>query len=134
MTYGKHTLTLRSVNRLAAVAELRESDVDPDPLKQFRRWYADADGAEIRAPQAMALATATPDGTPSVRMVLLKSADERGLTFGTNRGSRKGTGLADNPRAAVTFHWVVLHRQVRAAGRVERLSDDESDAIWNARP
>jgi pyridoxamine 5'-phosphate oxidase len=117
----------------AAMADLDERDAAPDPLEQFRRWFADARASE-RQPDAMALATASPDGSPSVRMVLVKSYDERGLSFGTNFGSQKGRELESNPRAAVTFHWVELHRQVRASGRVERCSDEESDAIWAARP
>jgi len=116
------------------VAELRESDVDPDPLKQFRRWYADADGAEIRAPQAMALATATPDGAPSVRMVLLKSADERGFVFFTGYVSRKACELDANPHAALLFHWEPLGRQVRVEGHVERVAEQESDAYFSTRP
>jgi pyridoxamine 5'-phosphate oxidase len=112
---------------------LHERDVVADPVEQFRAWFGDAQKSE-RQPDAMALATATGAGVPSVRMVLLKSADERGLTFGTNFGSRKGAELDDNPLAAVTFHWVTLHRQVRAEGRVEHCTDAESDAIWNARP
>ena len=134
MTYGKHTLTLPTVNSLAAVAELRESDVDPDPLKQFHSWYADAEGAEIRAPQAMALATATPDGAPSVRMVLLKSADERGFVFFTGYVSRKAGELDANPRAALLFHWEPLGRQVRVEGHVERVAEQESDAYFSTRP
>jgi pyridoxamine 5'-phosphate oxidase len=112
---------------------LHERDVAADPVEQFHAWFAEAQDTE-RQPDAMALATATRDGAPSVRMVLVKSADARGLAFGTNFESRKGRELDDNPRAAVTFHWVTLHRQVRAEGRVQRLPDDESDAMWNARP
>jgi pyridoxamine 5'-phosphate oxidase len=112
---------------------LHERDVAADPMEQFRAWFAEAEGAE-RQPDAMALATAQPDGKPSVRMVLLKSVDERGLVFATNVESRKGSELLGNPWAAVTFHWVTLHRQVRAEGPVERVAREESDAIWNARP
>jgi pyridoxamine 5'-phosphate oxidase len=116
------------------VAELRESDVDRDPLKQFHRWYADAEGAEIRAPQAMALATATPDAAPSVRMVLLKNADERGFVFFTGYVSRKAGELDANPRAALLFHWEPLGRQVRVEGHVERVAEQESDAYFATRP
>lgn len=112
---------------------LHERDVAADPVEQFRAWFAEAEAGE-RQPDAMALATATRDGSPSVRMVLLKSVDARGLVFGTNSDSRKGAELDDNPRAALAFQWVGLHRQVRAEGRVERCTDEESDAIWNARP
>jgi len=110
-----------------------ERDLAVDPLDRFRAWFEKAKRSE-RQPDAMALATATPDGVPSVRMVLLKSADERGLVFATNFDSRKGRELGANPHAAVTFHWVTLHRAVRVEGRVERCSEAESDAIWNARP
>ncbi|MFL5797329.1 MAG: pyridoxamine 5'-phosphate oxidase [Actinomycetota bacterium] len=115
------------------VNSLIEGEVAADPLEQFRRWFAEARRAE-RQPDAMALATASPDAAPSVRMVLVKSFDGRGLTFGTNFGSQKARELEANPRAAVAFHWVDLHRQVRVAGRIERCSEEESEAIWNERP
>ena len=112
---------------------LHERDVAADPVEQFSKWFGEAKERE-RQRDAMALATATRDGVPSVRMVLVKSVDERGLVFATNFDSRKGGELDDNPRAAVTFHWVSLHRAVRVEGRVERCTDAESDAIWKARP
>jgi pyridoxamine 5'-phosphate oxidase len=112
---------------------LLETDVADDPLVQFQRWLAEA-GETVRAPEAMALATADGDGAPSVRMVLLKGADERGFVFFTGYESRKGRDLAANPRAALLFHWDPLGRQVRVAGPVERLSDDESDAYFATRP
>jgi pyridoxamine 5'-phosphate oxidase len=102
------------------------SRYSPDPLKQFRRWFDEA-GTE-----AVALATATADGAPSVRIVLLKGADERGFTFFTNYESRKGRELAENPRAALLFHWP--DRQVRIEGSVERVSAQESDEYWATRP
>jgi len=113
---------------------LREADVASDPLEQFRRWYADAEQAGIRAPQAMALATAQADGAPSVRMVLLKGADENGFVFFTGYGSRKGAELDANPRAALLFYWDPLGRQVRVEGRVERVTPAESDAYFATRP
>ena len=116
------------------MSELRESAVDPDPLEQFRRWYAEAEGAEIRAPQAMALATSTADGAPSVRMVLLKGADQRGFVFFTGYVSRKAGELDANPRAALLFHWDALGRQVRVEGHVERVAGQESDAYFATRP
>jgi pyridoxamine 5'-phosphate oxidase len=112
---------------------LNERDLAADPVEQFRRWFTEAREAE-RQPDAMALATATPDGAPSVRMVLVKTFDHRGLTFATNYESQKGRELEANPRAAAAFHWVALHRQVRVNGRIDRCSEEESDAIWNARP
>jgi pyridoxamine 5'-phosphate oxidase len=112
---------------------LLETDVDRDPLVQFLRWLDDA-GEAVRAPEAMALATADGDGAPSVRMVLLKHADERGLVFFSGYESRKGRDLAANPRAALLFHWDPLGRQVRIAGPVERLGAEESDAYFATRP
>ena len=114
--------------------ELRKSSVDPDPLEQFRRWYGEAGEAGIKAPQAMALATAAADGAPSVRMVLLKGADEDGFVFFTGYVSRKAAELDANPRAALLFHWDALGRQVRIEGRVERVAGQESDAYFATRP
>jgi len=113
---------------------LLESDVDPDPLEQFRRWYAEAEQAGIRAPHAVALASATSDGAPSLRMVLLKGADEQGFVFFTGYVSRKGAELDENPRAALLFYWAPLGRQVRIEGTVERISAAESDAYFATRP
>jgi pyridoxamine 5'-phosphate oxidase len=100
-----------------------------DPLTRFRGWYA---AAGVDVPEAMALATASADGAPSVRMVLLKQADERGFVFFTNYESRKGRDLAENPRAALLFHWP--GRQVRVEGGVSPLAPEESDAYWATRP
>jgi pyridoxamine 5'-phosphate oxidase len=113
---------------------LLEAEVDPDPLRQFQRWYADAELAGIRVPNAMALATSTPDGAPSVRMVLLKDADEGGFVFFTGYVSRKAGELASNPRAALLFYWDELGRQVRIEGSVERVAQEESDAYFATRP
>jgi pyridoxamine 5'-phosphate oxidase len=113
---------------------LREADVDRDPLQQFRRWYAEAGAAAIRAPHAMALATASATGRPSVRMVLLKGVDESGFVFFTGYVSRKGAELEENPRAALLFYWDPLGRQVRVEGRVERVGAEESDAYFATRP
>lgn len=99
-----------------------------DPLEQYRRWAAEA-AVDV---QAVALATATSDGAPSLRMVLLKEADERGFVFFTNYGSRKARELAENPRAALLVHWP--GRQVRVEGEVERLPSGDSDAYWSTRP
>jgi pyridoxamine 5'-phosphate oxidase len=111
------------------VSELHEEDVAAEPLEQFRRWFGEA-GEDNR----MALSTAAPDGPPSVRMVLLKGADEDGFVFFTGYGSRKGNELDANPRAALLFHWPSLGRQVRVEGAVERVSEDESDAYFATRP
>ena len=113
---------------------LDETAVDPDPLRQFAAWFEEAGAAGVRAPEAMALATATSDGRPSVRMVLLKGFDERGFVFFTGYESRKGAELAANPRAALLFHWDALGRQVRIEGPVERVSEGEADAYFRSRP
>ena len=110
-----------------------ERDLDPDPLRQFERWFAAAGEADVEVPEAMALATATADGRPSARMVLLKRADESGFAFHTNYESRKGEELAANPQAALLFHWRPLGRQVRVEGRVERVSPHESEAYFRTR-
>jgi pyridoxamine 5'-phosphate oxidase len=113
---------------------LDEAELDPDPLRQFAAWFEEAGAAGMRAPEAMALATATPDGRPSVRMVLLKGFDERGFVFFTGYESRKGAELAANPRAALLFYWDPLGRQVRIEGAVERVEEAESDAYFASRP
>ena len=114
-------------------AELRRADLASDPLEQFRSWFAEA-GATLEMPEAVALATATPGGAPSVRMVLLKGFDERGLVFFSHYTSRKGRELEANPQAALLFHWSPLGRQVRVEGRVEHVSGEESDAYFATRP
>jgi pyridoxamine 5'-phosphate oxidase len=111
-----------------------ERDLDRDPLRQFERWFAEAREAGLAAPEAMTLATATADGRPSARMVLLKAADERGFGFHTNYESRKGTELAANPHAALLFWWQPLGRQVRVEGLVARVPAPESEAYFRTRP
>jgi pyridoxamine 5'-phosphate oxidase len=113
-------------------AELRRADLAADPLEQFRNWFAEAKAA-VDVPEAMALATATPEGAPSARMVLLKGFNEDGLVFYSHYTSRKGVELEANPQAAVLFHWRPLGRQVRAEGRVERVSGTESDRYFATR-
>jgi pyridoxamine 5'-phosphate oxidase len=113
---------------------LREEDVDPDPFRQFAAWFAEAGSAGVRAPEAAAVATATTDGAPSLRMVLVKQADEQGFVFFTNYESRKGQELAINPRAALLFHWDPLGRQVRIGGQVEPISAAETSAYVRSRP
>jgi pyridoxamine 5'-phosphate oxidase len=112
---------------------LDERDLDPDPLTVFRRWFDEATAAGAFEPEATALATATPDGRPSARMVLAKDVDERGLAFYTNYASRKGGELEANPRAALLFHWPVLGRQVRVEGVVERLPREDSERYARGR-
>jgi pyridoxamine 5'-phosphate oxidase len=104
-----------------------------NPLEAVRDWYEAAVAAGVPEPEAMALATAAPDGAPSVRFVLLRGIDERGIRFYTNYESRKGRELAANPRAAVSLYWHALHRAIRLEGPVERLSADESDEYFDRR-
>lgn len=104
-----------------------------DPIGLFREWFAEAQKSEPNDPNAMTLASATPAGRPSARMVLLKDADERGFTFFTNYESRKGQELLANPQGALLFHWKSLRRQVRAVGRIETVSDAEADAYFASR-
>jgi pyridoxamine 5'-phosphate oxidase len=113
---------------------LRRSDLADDPLEQFVRWYREAEQTGLRYPNAMALATATRDGRPSLRIVLLRQADERGFVFYTNLESRKGREIAENPRAALLFYWEPLERQVRIEGPVELVSSTEGDAYFATRP
>jgi pyridoxamine 5'-phosphate oxidase len=109
---------------------LDERELLPDPLAQFAAWFGEAPGVR----EAMAFATADPSGAPSLRMVLLKGFDERGFTFHTNYGSRKGRELAANPQAALLFYWRELGRQVRIEGTVERTSREDSEAYYRTRP
>jgi pyridoxamine 5'-phosphate oxidase len=111
-----------------------EHDLDPNPMRQFAVWYAEAQAAGLAQPDAAALATATGDGLPSVRMVLLKGYDDRGFVFYTNHASRKGNELVANPHAALVLYWQPLSRQVRIEGRSERIQDDESAAYFATRP
>jgi len=113
---------------------LAEADVDADPVVQFGRWFEQAEQAGLLEPTAMTLATATPDGRPSARMVLLRGFDERGFCFYTNYESRKGIELAANPRAALVFWWGELERQVRVEGTVSTTSREESEAYFHSRP
>jgi pyridoxamine 5'-phosphate oxidase len=113
---------------------LREQDADHDPLRQFAAWFAEAGDAGVRMPEAVALATASADGAPSARMVLMKGFDERGFVFFSNYESRKGAELAANPRAALLFHWDPLGRQVRIEGPVARTSAEESAEYIRSRP
>lgn len=125
-----------------SVADLRKDytllglsdDADPNPFKQFQLWFDQALAAQLPEPNAMTVATATPDGKPSARLVLLKNFDQRGFVFYTNYKSHKGQELAINPLAAITFWWAELERQVRIEGRVEKVSDQESDEYFHSRP
>jgi len=110
-----------------------EAAADADPIELFQAWFEAANESGILLPEAMTLATATPDGMPSARMVLLKQVDEDGFVFFTNYGSQKAAELDANPRAALCFHWAVLQRQVRVSGSVARVSEEESAAYFATR-
>jgi pyridoxamine 5'-phosphate oxidase len=127
-------MSLADLRREYCHARLDEREVDPDPVAQFRKWFDDAQRAEIPEPTAMTLATATTDGVPSARVVLLKGADQQGFTFFTDYRSQKGRELEDNPRAALAFYWGELERQVRITGTVSRVAREESEAYFRTRP
>jgi pyridoxamine 5'-phosphate oxidase len=113
---------------------VEERELDADPIRQFGLWYAEAEAAGVAQPDATALATAAPDGRPSVRMVLLKGWDELGFSFFTSHESRKGRELAANPQAALALYWQPLRRQVRIEGAVERVTPEEAGAYFATRP
>jgi len=115
-------------------AGLTETDADANPFIQFQTWFDQALSAELPDPNAMTLATATPEGKPSARIVLLKGFDEEGFVFYSNYNSQKGQQLAANPWAALVFWWAELERQVRIDGYVEKVSPEESEAYFASRP
>ena len=110
-----------------------EPEAATDPIALFRSWFDDASASEPNDPNAMSLATCTPDGHPSVRMVLMKRLDDRGFSFYTNAESHKGTELLANPFAALCFHWKSRRRQIRVEGNVEQLPPDDADAYFHSR-
>ena len=113
---------------------MNEADMNADPVKQFADWLQLAIDAELDLPNAMLLATASKDGLPSARYVLLKGFDDRGFVFYSHADSVKGRQLADNPRAALVFYWAPMHRQVRIEGGVERVTDEDADEYFKSRP
>jgi pyridoxamine 5'-phosphate oxidase len=114
--------------------DLNEAEVDPNPFIQFKRWFDQALLSQLAEPNAMTLATATTEGKPSARIVLLKDFDEQGFVFYTNYNSQKGQQLTENPQASLVFWWVELERQVRISGRVEKVSSNQSDEYYKSRP
>jgi pyridoxamine 5'-phosphate oxidase len=126
--------SIAELRREYARTRLDERDVSEDPIAQFAAWFADVRAAEIEEPNAMVLATATADGSPSARVVLLKGFDERGFVFFTDYRSRKAAELEANPRAALVLYWPDLERQVRITGGVTRASAEESEAYYRSRP
>jgi pyridoxamine 5'-phosphate oxidase len=133
MTFRSTIRALLTMGR-GVVRGLPELGPTDDPIAVFREWFATAKESGLFLPESVCLATATADGVPSARMMLLKGVDERGFVFYTNYDSRKGEELTTNPQAALVFHWGVLERQVRVEGRVTRLSQDESFAYFSSRP
>jgi len=127
-------ISIADLRREYSLAGLSEPELDPDPIQQFRKWFDQAVAAGIVEPNAMVLATVDEAGQPSTRTVLLKAVDGRGFSFFTNYESRKGRELAGNPRAAVTFPWVALERQVCITGAVSKLSRAEAEAYFKLRP
>lgn len=127
-------MNLADLRRDYARASLDEAHTAADPLTQFLRWFEEAQASAVPEPNAMTLATADTAGRPSARIVLLKGADAGGFTFFTDHRSQKGRELAANPFAALVFHWEPLERQVRVAGRVERVTDEESFDYFRRRP
>ena len=115
-------------------AGLNEQDLDVNPFNQFEQWFQEAIDAKIDLPDAMTLATATSDGIPSARIVLLRGHDERGFVFYTDYESQKGKELAENPKAALVFYWRELDRQVRITGQVSKVSRENSNNYFQSRP
>lgn len=128
------TMLISNQQKVYKLSGLNESGLDPDPFVQFGKWYQQTVAANLVEPNAMTLATATKDGIPSARMILLKSFDEDGFVFYTNYESQKGRELAENPHAVLVFYWAELERQVRVDGEVRRVSREESEAYFRIRP
>ncbi|HOW76196.1 MAG TPA: pyridoxamine 5'-phosphate oxidase [Candidatus Competibacteraceae bacterium] len=126
--------SLAALRQEYALGALNETDVDPDPLRQFQRWLDEAIKAELPEPNALTLATADRTGRPFARVVLLKDCDANGFVFYTNYRSDKGQQLAENPHAALVFLWLELERQVRVEGIVSKVSSAESEAYFRTRP
>ena len=129
-----HTKSIADLRKSYERAELNEDASCAAPGQQFSKWLEEAIAAQLPEPNAMTLATVGRDLRPSTRVVLIKGLDERGIVWFTNYDSRKGRELAGNPHAALQFHWVELERVVRIEGRVEKISDEESDAYFHSRP
>jgi len=127
-------MTLADLRKEYSLAGLTEKDLAKDPFRQFEKWFQEAEAAKIHEPNAAVLSTATKDGRPSSRMVLLKGIDGRGFVFYTNYTSRKGMEIESNPRVSFMFPWVALERQVIVEGPVTRTTREESEAYFHVRP
>lgn len=126
--------SVADLRREYARARLDEANVSPDPITEFARWFDEAIQAEVHEPNAMTLASASPEGAPSARIVLLKGFDQQGFVFFTDYRSQKGTELKQNPRAALVFYWPELERQIRIAGSTALVGREESEAYFRSRP
>lgn len=127
-------MSIAALRKEYSQASLSETDVDPDPVLQFRKWFDEALAAAVPEPNAMSVATVDENGRPSCRILLIKEFDQRGFTWFSNYASRKGRELERNRFAALLFHWIELERQVRIEGSVERITEQESDAYFQSRP
>ncbi len=127
-------MSLADLRKDYCLAGLAEKDLARDPFRQFEKWFQEAEAARIAEPNAMVLATATPDGPPSARTVLLKGIDGRGFVFYSNYASRKGRELELSPRATLLFPWIAQERQVIVDGSVSRITREESEAYFHSRP
>jgi len=125
---------LQNIRSEYLAASLSETDTNANPIKQFDKWFNEALKAEVAEPTAMTLATATPDGRPSARIVLLKGFNDEGFVFYTNYLSRKGKEIAKNPLGSLLFFWIGLERQVRIEGIIEKVSREESEQYFHSRP
>jgi pyridoxamine 5'-phosphate oxidase len=133
-TFATMNKAIADLRKEYASETLLEKDVSADPIEQFQKWWSQALAADILEPNAMTLATASADGLPSARIVLIKDFDERGFVFYTNYTSFKATQLEENPKASLLFHWKELERQVRITGLVSKVAAEESDAYFDSRP
>ncbi len=131
---GTHYVSLADLREDYRRAEFSEQNCDSNPIGQFNQWFREAQAADLKEPNAMSLATATPDGKPSNRIVLLKEVSDRGFVFYTSYSSRKGRELDGNPDCALTFLWAELERQVRVEGRAEKVSRGQTEAYFKQRP
>lgn len=127
-------LSISDIRKNYSLKSLLESDADSDPVQQFSKWWHEALESKIEEPNAMTLATASSDGVPSARIVLLKSFSEKGFSFFTNYNSYKGKQLEENPKACLVFLWKELERQVRITGLAEKLDDSSNDIYFHSRP
>lgn len=131
---AEQIISIKDLRQDYKSAFLLEKDAEKNPFKQFEKWFSEAMKAQVLEPNAMTLATATKNGVPSARIVLLKGFDESGFVFFTNYSSCKGQQIAENPKAALVFFWGDLERQVRIEGDIEKISQEDSEEYFHSRP